>query len=76
MKQRNFHMAVLVLFVCLLFCIVEQAQAKDDSTAADQDLAQKEGGLGSKEIDASKRQSICNRFPSILNHVSKGDIIP
>jgi len=54
MKQRNFHMAVLVLFVCLLFCIVEQAQAKDDSTAADQDLAQKEGGLGSKEIDASK----------------------
>ncbi len=53
MKQRTIQLAMLVLFVSLMLCTIEQAQAKD-SVSADQDLAMQKGGLGSKEIDASK----------------------
>jgi hypothetical protein len=53
MKSGRIMIMICVLAAVLLLCVIQDAQAKVDTSSADQELGQKTG-LGKKEIDASK----------------------
>ena len=53
MKPCYMYIVLFALVLVLLLGVMGPAGAKDN-ISADQELAKKEGGLGSKEIDASK----------------------